>query len=179
MKKKLLLTVVALALCLSLMGNTDSCGGEAKTSDVIQREQQERILAEGTAQIGMPSIKNFREKKLLKDILELRDQEALVTYSYLRNEYTGELNFFCNSIGYAIPYATQFTNPQKIAYENANVGVATLPQADPNGLFSPASAEGTWIVCRDDKTKKTGVVYVEPKLIVSPFPCGKFGCGGQ
>ena len=60
-------------------------GCDMSSSDSIQREQQEKILAEGTAQVGMPAIKNFRERKILKDILELRDQEGLVTYTYLEN----------------------------------------------------------------------------------------------
>jgi hypothetical protein len=136
------------------------------SSDSIQQQQQERILREGTAALGMPSIKNFREKRLLKDILELRDQEGLITYTYVFSEQTGQLKFFCNSIGYGIPYATQYTNPLKV-----EGGPAVIAQADPNGLFSPASAEGTWIMCADPTSKdKRGLpVYVEPRVIVSPF----------
>ena len=52
------------------------------SSDEAQRVQQERILREGTAQTGMPAIKNFRERKLLKQIIEMRDQDGLVTYTY-------------------------------------------------------------------------------------------------
>jgi hypothetical protein len=55
----------------------------------------------------MPAIKNFRERRLLKSILEMRDQEGLTTFTYTYNEMTGQLVFFCDSIGYGIPYATQ------------------------------------------------------------------------
>ena len=51
--------------------------GCEQTSDEIQHDQQEKLLKEGTAQTGMPAIKNFRERKLVKDILELRDQDDL------------------------------------------------------------------------------------------------------
>lgn len=135
-------------------------------SDDKQREAQEKILAEGTSQIGMPAIRNFREKKILKDILEYRDQTGLVTYTYLYNEFTGKLVFFCDSIGYPIPYATQFTNPQKRAYSGSAI---TLPQADPNGLFSPTSAEGTWVLCKDPKSDDTKPVYVEPRIVVTQW----------
>jgi len=131
------------------------------------------MLKEGTAQVGMPAIKNFRERKLLKDILELRDQTGLVTYTYLWNEFTGKKVFFCNSVGYGIPYATQYTNPQKVEYVNEagkqGYTYATIPQADPNGLFSPAAAEGTWVMCKDPNGPDTKPVYVEPRVIVSPF----------
>jgi len=139
------------------------------TSDETQRAQQERILQEGSIQAGMPAIKNFRERKLLKQILEMRDQDGLVTYTYTVPETTGRPVFLCNSIGYGLPAATQYTNPQKTEY-SGSTGVTTLPQADPNGLFSPESAEGTWVLCSDPNgSGKTRPVYVEPRIIVSPF----------
>jgi len=147
-----------------------SCEDPPPTSDRIQSAQQERILQEATNAVGMPAIKNFRERRLLKDILELRDQSDLITYTYLYSEMTGKLTFFCTSVGYGIPYATQYTNPQKIEQWRTQVGYAVLPQADPNGLFSPASAEGTWIMCQNPEAKDdVKPVYVEPRVIVSPF----------
>ncbi|TRZ51548.1 hypothetical protein D4R99_04240 [bacterium] len=163
MKKKILsLLVVGLTLFLI------AC--EPPSSDEIQRQQQETILKEGTSSVGMPAIKNFRERKILKDILELRDQDGLVTYTYLFNELNGNLIFLCDSIGYGIPYATQYTNPQKIDHSYSAYQV--LPQADPNGLFSPASAEGTWVLCKNPNGKDVAPLYIEPKIIVSPFPLG-------
>ena len=144
-----------------------ACGGGA-SSDQEQAAQQEQILAEGTAQTGMPAIKNFRERKLLKDILELRDQDGITTYTYIVAEQTGKFIFVCDSIGYGLPAATQYTNPQKIEDRNAS-GFAILSQADPNGLFSPAAAEGTWVMCADPVAKKAVPVYLEPRVIVSPF----------
>lgn len=158
-------TMLVLALALS------GCKGGPlpKNSDDVQKDQQERILAEGTAQIGMPAIKNFREKKILKDIYELRDQEGLTTYTYVFNEFNGKLVFLGESIGYGIPAATQFTNPQKIAASLYEGGYVILPQADPNGLFSPDSAEGTWVLLKDPHSSKVSPIYVEPRIIVSPF----------
>ena len=148
-------TVIALSAC-----------DRPPSSDDIQRQQQEQILQEGTSQVGMPAIKNFRERKMLKDIIELRDQEGLTTYTYLWNEMQGKMVFFCTSVGYGIPYATQFTNPQKVANISYHI---VLPQADPNGLFSPASADGTWVLCKDPNGDKVKSVYVEPRIIVTPF----------
>lgn len=137
------------------------------SSDDIQRQQQETILQEGTASVGMPAIKNFRERRLLKMILEMRDQNNLSTYTYLWSDMQGKWVFFCNSVGYGVPYATQFTNPSKQVqgYQQYNV----MPQADPNGLFSPASADGTWVMCKDPKGADVKPVFIEPRVIVSPF----------
>lgn len=138
------------------------------SSDSIQSKQQEKILQEGSSQVGMPAIKNFRERKLVKDILEMRDQTGLTTHTYLWSDVQGKLVFFCESIGYGIPYATQFTNPQKIE-DYTSAGYAILPQADPNGLFSPSSAEGTWVMCKDPNGKDVRPTYVEPRVVVSQF----------
>lgn len=139
-----------------------------KNSDEVQRAQLETMLKEATSQVGMPAIQNFRERKILKDILELRDQDGLVTYTYVFNELNGHLVFLGESIGYGIPCATQFTNPEKLEYAH-NHGYTATPQADPNGLFSPASAEGTWVLMKDPKGKEVKPVYVEARIIVSPF----------
>jgi hypothetical protein len=157
---------IALAVPL-LMGNEAQCDGK-KTSDTIQREQQERILMEGTMSVGMPAIKNFREKRILKDILELRDQDGIVTYTYVFSEMTGKFVWFCDSLGYPIPAATQFTNPQKWVSHHQH-GAIGLPQADPNGLFSPASAEGSWVMCNDVASKKARPQYSESRLSTFTF----------
>jgi len=139
-------------------------------SDDMQRAQQERILQEGTAQVGMPAIVNFFERKQLKAIYELRDQADLTTFTYLVS-LDGKLVFLCDSIGYGIPYATQFTNPQKtqFGYNRHGYGLVAIPQADPNGLFSPTSADGTWVLCKDPGGTEVKPVFVEPRLIVAPF----------
>ncbi len=179
MKKSILsrlVGVAALALCAVMLMGASGCRDE--TSDDVQQKQQEKILAEGTSQIGMPAIKNFRERKILKDIIELRDQSDYITFTYFENQNPtvipghtalgGKLTFLGQSIGYGIPYATQFTNPQKALYPG-HANSTVLPQADPNGLFSPASAEGTWVMLKDPNGTEAKTVYIEPRIVVSPF----------
>jgi len=161
------LPLLALLALFVVCAGVDDCDGNSK-SDRVQSAQQEVMLQDATSSVGMPAIHNFRERRLLKDILELRDQAGLVTMTYFYNEMTGKLVFLCNSIGYGIPYATQFTNPQKIAASYQS-GYAVTAQADPNGLFSPAAADGTWVMCKNPKGGDVKPVYVEPRIVVSPF----------
>ena len=42
-------------------------------------------------------------------------------------------------------------------------------QAEPNGLFMPSTAEGTWVICAGEKAGDIRPIYVEPRVIVSPF----------
>ena len=134
------------------------------SSDSVQRDQQEQILMAGTVKVGMPSIRNFWEREQLKMILELRDK-GVPTITYTENMNGVKIKLCDHSFGYGIPYATQFSNPMK--YVNTGTGT-TLPQADPNGLFSPASADATWVMCQNIKKDRIDVLYVEPKIVVSP-----------
>ena len=127
------LLIPAVLFCgLSLTGCIE------EKADDTQRRQQEQLSKEATAQTGMPAITQFTERKNLKRILELRDRAKFVTYTYVMVPGTGERKLLCKSFGYGIPYATQYTNPEKYEYNGT-----TIPQADPNGLYSPASADAT------------------------------------
>ena len=145
-----------------------SCEESVPTSDQKMNSQQEQIANEAVMQVGMPAIVNFQEKRMAKSILEARDK-TIATTTYIVAENSGQLFKLCDSVGYGLPYSTQFTNPIKVVYKYDHQGVS-IPQADPNGLFSPAQADATWVFCLDPETKKNKPVYVEPKVIVSPFP---------
>jgi hypothetical protein len=162
-----------LPLAFPLLGC--SCGQEPTSNDV-QRDRQERLVTEAVSQVGTPSIKNFREMKLAKDLYELRDQTGLTTYTYLWSDMAGKLTFFCTSIGYPIPYSTQFSSPETVQRwyvpgtgNGASWGTERLPQAEPNGLFTPGAAEGTWVMCKDPNGPDVKPVYVEPRIVVSSF----------
>jgi len=158
------------------MSNTSCDKTGKKTTDSLQQKQTEQSLGEANRQIGMPAIVNFQERKLFKQILELRDQESLITYCYLMNEMSGTIGqFLGKGIGYGIPAATQFTNPDKLI-DVTNYGIQSyqsndgmvIAQADPNGLFMPTATSATWYMLLDGD----GVphpVYIEPLIIVSPI----------
>lgn len=165
MKKTHIFFALALPLVLT------ACVEQKKpSSDRIQARQQEVILKEGTSQVGMPAIKNFRERRLLKMILEKRDQEGLVTYTYNVAQATGKLVFLCNSIGYPINDATGFTNPMKIEEYRHEVGYAIMPQAEPNGLYTPDASNDKWVMCVDPKSGQASPVLAGGDIFTSPFP---------
>lgn len=168
MKKVLFLLVV---LFLTFVGCLED---EVRTtsSDEVQRAQTEQMLSEAQRQIGMPNIKNFQQRKLMKMIYELCDREDLICYAYIKSDYKGELFFIGKCVGYGIPFSAQFTNPSKMGYVKGGqyaLNPYTLPQADPNGLFMPTSSSATWLMMIDPKTNKPRPVYIEPEIVVSPF----------
>jgi len=158
-----------LLICMALLSVSallTACGPEPRQprAQEIEERKQEELNKQAITTVGMPAITNFAEKRMMKDILELRDKMT-PTYTYLVST-SNQLTKICDSVGYGLPYATQFTNPQKESDHSRSI----IAQADPNGLYSPASAEGTWILCLDPKSKAVKPVYIEPRVIVSPFP---------
>ncbi len=133
-----------------------------------QQRQQEQLEKESNMQVGMPAITQFSEKRELKQIYELRDREV-PTITYIVDLY-GKAHKLCDSVGFGIPYATEYTNPDLMAASPYGNHYYVMPQADPNGLYSPPDAEGTWVICLNPQTQKSAPLYVEPRIIVSQFP---------
>ena len=155
-----------LLLVLPFVFGLAACDAPRETSTQIERKKQEEMSLQAVTQVGMPAITNFAEKRMFKDILELRDR-SVPTTTYLVG-MNNQLTKLCDSVGYGLPYATQYTNPMRVGGDGTH-GYVTLPQADPNGLYSPASAEGTWVLCVDHKDGKAKPIYIEPRVIVSPI----------
>lgn len=79
----------------------------------------------------------------------------------------GNLKFLTKSLGYGVPYSTQYTNPERVSYTRGG-SFYTIPQPEPNGLFMPTSSSATWILV-PNPNGEIDVLYVEPLIIVSPF----------
>lgn len=133
--------------------------------DAADERATDQRMHEMRAQTGLCQITNFTEAKFAKLTCELRDQE-IRTWSYYL-DMSGGRHLICESVGYGLPYSVQTTNPERTAGNGT-----TLPQAEPNGLFMPNSADATWVLCSDGKGG-VAPVYVEPRIIVSPFPLGQ------
>lgn len=155
-------------ICLLVMV-TCGCEERTMTTDMKQSLEQSKALSEAHAQVGMPAIGDFSEKRMMKDLYELRDK-PFPTHSYLVNEMAGCLVYLGPSIGYGLPYATQYTAPERdIYYTTSSSYHHNIPQPEPNGLYMPAAAEGTWLMLKAPGAEKVQPVYVEPRVLVSPF----------
>lgn len=171
---------VLLATTLALMTATTANAGwfdqPAPSTDEAVSDQMEKLLKEGERQTGLPAITNFTEKRMVKWLYELRDQPNYRTYTYMVT-MNGAFVKICDSVGYGINASIQYSNPDKVVdyedylgtgYVDANLG--TLPQAEPNGLFMPEGLAATYVMCVVPGKDEVQAVYIEPEIIVSPFP---------
>ena len=171
MRKLIVISIVGLLL----MG----CAAE-KNSDSVINEKTEQALAEANREVGLPAIVNWTEKKQLKWIYELCDQENLICHAYLFNTMTGEVGQYLGKcIGYGIPYSSQYSNPSKYTGVRTNKVVKDgardfnwdyqiMPQAEPNGIFKPEGLSATWLIMVD-KEGKLRPAYIEPEIMVFPY----------
>jgi len=151
------------------------CGKRGSDADKQQAERTEKAMKEANAQVGMPALVNYQEKKLAKMLYELRDQENLVCYAYLKS-LEGKPVYLGKCIGYGLPYCVQFSNPERVTdleslstFNPSGYTIGKIPQPEPNGLFMPQSLSATWLMMIDPKTGDSRPVYIEPEIIVSPF----------
>lgn len=165
--------VLGLSLIMAFLfsGYVFANGNYEGSSEYKQERATDRALDEMNAQIGLPVINNYFEKKVFKWILEARDNADLITYAYVFSEYHGKFVFLGQCIGYGLPYSIQYTNPMQRSSYN-------LPQADPNGLYMPDGLSATWLLMIDPETNKPKPVYMEPTITVTPFPLNKRICIG-
>ena len=168
--KKVLTLGLAIILSMTLL---IGCSETSETDDA-QAKQTEQLQQQAQSKLGLPNIKNFYEKATLKDIMEQCDNSNLITYTYLKNDMTGKFTFLGESVGYGIPYGTEYTSPQKLA-SNYRDSTA-LPQADPNGLYKAENVSATWVMLINSTTKKAEPVYVESDITVSQFKLPKVLC---
>ena len=161
--------VVVLSMTL-LIGCSD-----ITTTDSQQAKQTADIQVQSASKLGMPNIKNFYEKETLKNIMEQCDNSNLITYTYIKNDMTGKFTFLGQSMGYGVPYSTEYTNPEYATNSGSTSNIA-LPQPDPNGLYKSQNTSATWVMLIDPTSKTAKPVYVESNITVSQFKLPKVLC---
>ena len=155
MKKKLLAIGAIGVLMASMLTGCDSTSSQENT---YTEQTKSQILD----MHGMPNISNGYEYAQLKDIYELRDDPNLICYWYTKNDMSGKWVYQGTCIGYGIPYGASITSPEQYAYNGA-----TLPLAEPNGLYTNGvTSSATWVLTTD-KDGNVTPTYVESEITVS------------
>lgn len=166
---KNLFKLFAIVVAAYFVLTAESCDNQPTTQEK-ESAAQDRLQAESNQSVGMPNIINWTRKRTYKEIFEKNDQPNFATYTYLvgiNNQHTP----LCRSVGYGIPESEQFTNPSTVQDYGGSSRYAfeVIPQADPDGLYSSPSAQGTWVLCLE-KGGKVEPVRSEPNVITLPVP---------
>lgn len=159
MKRKAILILVGLLLFVVFTAE------ECESAD-----RQDRILVDNQQEVyqvkqPLPFFDYSFERDIVTQIYTARN-DALNTWSVWRSA-TGEVEDWCPSIGFGIPYDTQLTNPLKSEYFSS--GRPVTEQAEPNGLFSSKNTAATWVLCQLPNGD-IAPVYIETRVTVYPWP---------
>ena len=152
---------VLLVIIAVLLAGCEGGGTDAVDEEQVQN-QQKQYARNGQ---GVPFFDFSQDRETLRQIYVLRN-EAVSTHTIFTSNGTGQIVDDCPSIGYAIPADTQLTNPERLTYRNGAYG--SLPQPEPNGLWSSQNTDGTWVICVRDGQQVP--VYSELKLTTYPYP---------
>lgn len=167
MKKALsVLLTMCVLMCLAAC-KSGSAAGETTSVQQDETSYTQDLMDQMTDEIGMPEITNYYEKNLAKAILEKRDDSDLICYVY-NQTMDGEYVYVGRSMGYGLPASVQYTNPEAAGYitKYSEISAYTIPQADPNGLYSAEGLDATWLMMIDDETGETYIMYTEPEVTV-------------
>jgi hypothetical protein len=130
-----LITAALASMCIGAKG----CDADSAEHDTVDAQQSLYVRNQ-----PIPTFQWSLERHLLVQLYQARNQ-SVTTYSYVVNQFNGSIMWSCTSLGFPIPATTQLTNPMRYVYQGA-----TIPQAEPNGVFAPPSTAGTWVLCAGD-----------------------------
>lgn len=149
-----------------MLGGSDGDGCTTAPQSAASKEQatQDVQMQQFIRNQPVPSFDWSLERHMLIQLYAAR-QRATNTFSVVQSEYTGKVLWSCPSMGFPLPYATQLTNPQQLIQksDSSHWYDGVVAQQEPNGLFSPPAADGTWVPCVDEKGRITPV-YEERKV---------------
>ena len=135
----------------------------------IERATQQ---ARKDAVVDAPSLTDFVPANMFARTMEEQDK-GVHAYAYMLVPMTGKFFFVCEAAAFPYPGGTQYTAPQ-IPYGNSYHAITSVPQADPNTLYTPETADATTVPCwaseHDINNAGNGFesAYFEDNLIVIP-----------
>lgn len=142
-KKKIVLVACSVALMLPLA----ACHG-AQTSNGQAKENKAQA-ADTTTLITNQAPPGFNYSQIRQNLIDIETAEAngAQSTSFFFNYAERDPYMVCPSIGAPIPITVSLTNPSQVTWGANNAGPAVTDQMDPNGIYSPKSGQGTWVLC--------------------------------
>lgn len=155
--KKSFTFVLFLIMCLALIGCSTN-------SNYVETQQQQDGVNALIVNQPVPNLGGYSFERQIVIETYLARNRTIATYSYMFT-MDGKVVEICPSIGYPIPYSTQLTAPEKLAFSSSG---AVIPQSEPNGLYPPGDAAATLVQCvnPDGSVSPT---YIEWYVLAFPY----------
>lgn len=147
-----------------IIGTLFVSGCYPQSSNQIESAQQREGIISILQNQPVPDLGGYSFERDIVIKTYLARNQTISTWAYTMT-LDGKFIELCPSIGYPIPYATQLTAPEKLAYGYES---SVIPQAEPNGLYTPADAAATLIQCVNPDGS-VSPMYFEYYVIAMPY----------
>jgi hypothetical protein len=162
------MTSAVLMVTACIPGSNQST--ESRDAKRVQKQQSQYEKGQ-----PIPTFNWSLERDLVIQLYKVRNQKA-ATHSVWRSD-RGLVEGDCPSYGYGIPYDTSLTNPlvatdmdmQGEEHDYQGGALASIEQAEPNGIFASKNTQATWVMCLGE-SGTIEPIYVETKVTVYPGP---------
>lgn len=166
MKKSILAVIAA-----SLLSTSAFASWGSDTATTIEAKQVNRQQKQYAKVQPVPFFDWSLERDIVIQLYQLRNLKA-ATHVVWRGD-TSVIEGDCAAIGYGIPYDTSLTNPVTATdednYGSRNNALASVGQAEPNGVYASTNTSATWVMCVNS-FGQIEPVYVEAKVTGYPYP---------
>lgn len=142
--------LIAAAASAAVLLTASSCN----SSNKAEREQQERGIQELLRTQPVPFFPYSQMRANLAEI-ERAQAEGLQSTSFMFNQGVPDPMRVCPSIGLPIPNTASLSNPLQ---EVGGAG-AVVEQLEPNGVYTPNSSSGTYVICVNPDGKALPVYW--------------------
>lgn len=136
--------VAALGIMLSVSacGQSDQAGASSEAADSGAIETHYQAVQPPFQPTGLSQYRANLNYAEASQVL------GTDTTSFFMNAGEKDPFFWCPSHGGAVPNTAQETNPDYVEPDpNASTGSVIIGNMDPNGVYSPPSSSGTYVMC--------------------------------
>lgn len=135
------------AFLLVLIGVLSACSLDSSSPENQNKNEAQKVNDQQAHYASTQPVPyfNYSLERAVDIQIYIARQKAVDTWTVVYNY--GNPIFSCASKGFPIPYTDQLTNPEAVdeAHNYTNWG-ATLPQAEPNGLYT-GNTSATFVLC--------------------------------
>jgi hypothetical protein len=136
--------VLGAAAAVSVAACTQSQGGGA-ASEAVQSNQIQAHYQQIQPPYAATGVSEYRANL---NAAEATQTLGINTTSFFFNLGQQAPFFSCPSHGGAVPNTAQLTNPDQVQPDpNQSAGSVVIGNMDPNGVYSPTSSSGTYVMC--------------------------------
>jgi hypothetical protein len=151
--------IAAGMITVSVLCGAASCGGQSAGQSTENKAQQQDEQSLVTDQ----PVPHYNYSQIRQTAIDAQTIAAngTQTTSFFFQMGNPDPIFSCPSLGEPVPITAQLTNPNQVVTQdsqgNGISGSATIGQMDPDGIYAPPAASGTYVICIND----TGAKYLQ------------------